>query len=134
MPGGFPGTCGPSSRGNHGTNNTQVWFGALAESTVPGFRQPEIQPAYVFFLMVPVTPSGEQLNGSIFRFDGAYSLVPRGNGCLKYSGSVMSTSSTRRWRAASKCRRSIVVSAAECSSPFVGCPGCSTYWFRTPAE
>ena len=37
-------------------------------------------------LIVPVTPSGEQLNGSIFSSDGAYSLVERGNGCLKNSG------------------------------------------------
>src|SRR5262245_10203500 len=34
-----PGTCGPSSRGNHRTNNTQVWFGKLPESTILGFRQ-----------------------------------------------------------------------------------------------
>src|ERR1051325_7155374 len=102
------------------------------------FRQPEtrdgLKTALYDFLIVPVTPSGEQLNGSIFRFDGAYSLVARGNACLKKSGSVMSTSSTIRCRAASRCGRSTVVSAAECSSPFVGCPGCSTYWFNTPAE
>src|SRR5687768_13553082 len=91
--------------------------------------------AYFFaLLIVPVTPSREQLNGSILRLDGAYSLVARGNGCLKNSMSAMSTSRTRRWRVASSRSRSTLVSAAECSSPLVGCPGCSTYWFSTPAE
>jgi len=41
-----------------------------------------------YFRMVPVTPSCEQLNGSIFRSDGANSIVARGNGCVKNSGSA----------------------------------------------
>src|SRR5687768_8380339 len=86
-----------------------------------------------YFLMLPVTPSGEQLNGSIFNADGAYSIVALGNGTLKNSGSIISLSTTRRWRAASKLRRSTVVRAAECSRPLVGLPGCSTYWLITPA-
>src|SRR5688500_11812327 len=36
-----PDTCGPSSRGNHRTKNTQVWFGWLGVSTIAPFRQPE---------------------------------------------------------------------------------------------
>ena len=37
-------------------------------------------PESCHFRIVPVTPSGEQLNGSIFRSDAAYSIVARGNG------------------------------------------------------
>src|SRR5688572_14066958 len=48
---------------------------------------PEGGPYFCADLIVPVTPSREQLNGSIFRFEGAYSLVDRGNACLKNSGS-----------------------------------------------
>jgi hypothetical protein len=53
-------------------------------------------PNPVYFLIVPVTPSGEQLNGSIFSADAAYSFLDRGNGCLKNSGSARSISTTRR--------------------------------------
>lgn len=53
-------------------------------------------PAESYLRTVPVTPSGEQLNGSIFKSDGAYSIVARENGCVKNSGSVISTSTTSR--------------------------------------
>jgi len=45
---------------------------------------------------VPVTPSGEQLNGSIFKSDAAYSIVACEKGCVKKSGSVISISTTSR--------------------------------------
>src|SRR5215204_5950096 len=129
-----PSTCGPSSRGNHRTNDPQVWFAVLGLSTTGDFasRNVDGRRGHVYFLIVPVTPSREQLKGSIFRADGAYSFVERGNGCVKNSGSAKSTSRTSRWRAASKRSRSTDVSAAECSRPLVGCPACSTYWFSTP--
>lgn len=46
--------------------------------------------------IVPVTPSGEQLNGSILRSEGAYSIVDRGNGFVKNTGSTESISTTSR--------------------------------------
>ena len=71
--------------------------------TVVGVAEPDFHGSVVsiaidpvYFLIVPVTPSGEQLNGSIFSADGAYSFLDRGNGCLKNSGSVRSISTTRR--------------------------------------
>jgi hypothetical protein len=50
----------------------------------------------LYFRIVPVTPSGEHLNGSIFKSEGEYSVAARGNACLKNSGSVISTSTTSR--------------------------------------
>ena len=74
----------------HGPRSSvSIWFSPNPESRI---RIPDP----VYFLIVPVTPSGEQLNGSIFSADGAYSFLDRGNGCLKNSGSVRSISTTRR--------------------------------------
>ena len=85
-------------------------------------------------VLAPSTPSGEQLKGSSTRSDGANSRVEVSKSRVKNSGSFKEISTTSRWRAASRCRRSTEVSAAECSRPRVGWPGCSTYWFSTPAE
>src|SRR4030095_2988686 len=51
---------------------------------------------HLYLRIVPVSPSGEHLNGSIFRSEGEYSDAACGNGCLKKSGSVISNSTTRR--------------------------------------
>ncbi len=56
---------------------------------------------HLYFRIVPVNPSGEHLNGSIFRSEGKYSVAARGNGCLKNSGSAISTSTTSRCLAVS---------------------------------
>src|SRR5438105_1633159 len=99
-----------------------VWVVSFAERerTRPAEVSPVTAEEGRYFLTVPVSPSGEQLNGSIFRSDGAYSLVERGNGCVKKTGSVRSISTTSRLRAASTCSRSTEVNAAEWSSPLVG--------------